>query len=135
MTPPRGRVPPGRENAKLPRDRFVRIPRYQTAKLWIIPKRSDPTPHVVSVHCPTCRDPDNSRLLHVVLKTDGSELEPGASASRGKNPNVRILLHVTREQIEEIRESFGKHDIGDTLRDILDHKGDPDEDPDWGTVP
>ena len=101
----------------------------------MIPKRDDPTPHVVSIHCPTCRDPDNSRLLHIVLKTDGRELEQGASAKLRANPNVRVLLHVTRQQIDEIRDSFGKRDTGDTLKDILVHKGDPDEDPSWGTVP
>ena len=87
------------------------------------------------MHCPTCRDPENSRLLHVVLKTDGGELEQGVPASRRANPNVRVLLHVTRPQIEEILASFGRHDTGDTLRDILAHRGDPDEDPNWGTVP
>lgn len=111
---------------KRPRDRVVPISRYQTAKLWIVPKREDPNPRVVSFHCSACRDSANSRLRIVELETEESELEAGFEPQR-KTPAARVLLRVTRKQIDEIQASFGRQDNGETLRDILVYKGDPEE--------
>src|SRR5580658_10878566 len=102
----RGRV----QVAKKPRAKrtdYVRISRYETASLWMLADPAVTEPRVVSFHCPTCPDPDNSRLLHINIPTEPKFPHRG-NARRTVKPPHRTLLHVTRAQIEQILADFGK---------------------------
>lgn len=101
----------------------VTIERYQTGKLWRIPNSVDSQLRVVSFHCSTCPDSDNSRLLYVELR--GSALPSGTGPTESRRKKVRMLLEVTRSEIEEVLASFGRHDNASTLRCIAALPGEP----------
>lgn len=95
----------------------VLILRFQTAKLWAISSPQGATPRVVSFHCPTCRDPERSRLLEIVLKE--APTDTGTFGyTKLREGAVRVLLHVTPPQVEEVLASFGREDNWQTLRSI-----------------
>lgn len=79
----------------------VQIERYQTASLWTIPIPADKAIRVVSFHCAACNDSENSRLLQIVLTT--TAVNNGISgAERSSQGQVRVLLRVTRSQVEDV---------------------------------
>lgn len=112
--------------AKEPRAKrtdYVRIARYETSSLWMLPDPAVTEPRVVSFRCPTCPDPDNSRLLHINIPTEPRYPHRG-NARRKVKPPHRTLLHVTRAQIEQILADFGKEENASTFRAIFHHKDD-----------
>jgi hypothetical protein len=125
MTQPPPRGPRGTEWSSLS-DESALIPIRQTAKLWVIPSRKHATPRVVSLHCPTCPNPDDSRLVHIEIVGE-RQTRSRIGQRGGKGAKLRLLLHVTRPQIQEILRSFGDHDNASTLLDILVHKDESDQ--------
>lgn len=116
----RGVIAKGR---RVRRVEFVRIPKYETASLWMLGAPGTSEPRVVLYHCPTCPDPDNSRLIHINVTTE--PLYPRReNAHRKAKPPIRLLLHVTRAQIEQILEDFGKKDNASALKAVFYHKDD-----------
>jgi hypothetical protein len=111
------------KGGKTRRAEYVRIPKFETASLWILAAPGAPEPRVVSFHCPTCRDPDNSRLIHINVPTEPWHPR-GENARRRPKPPHRMLLHVTRAQIEQILDDFGKKDNATGLRAVFHYKGD-----------
>jgi hypothetical protein len=107
------------------RDFQIGIELGQTLELWTIPRSDNPEPQPVSFHCSTCEDPDNSRLLFVVIRV-ASVVADRPTTQRSTRGSVRMVLHVTRAQIEEIRASFGRQDNASSLVDVLLHKGECD---------
>jgi|SRR5580658_147117 hypothetical protein len=111
---------------KTGRIEYVRVSKYETASLWMLGAPDDPSLKVVSLHCATCPDPDNSRLVHINVPTEPWHTRRENPRRKGKPP-LRMLLHVTRAQIEQILEDFGKKNNGATLRAIFYHKDDSGE--------
>jgi hypothetical protein len=116
----RGAMSKGRKARKV---EYVRIPKQSEASLWMLRAPGNPEPRVVSFHCPTCRDPDSSRLVHINVPTEPRYPRRKNARRRAKQP-VRLLMHVTRDQIEQILADFGKKDNSSTLRAIFYHKDD-----------
>lgn len=103
------------------RDReYVRIPQGATAEVWMITSSATRQPRVVSFHCPTCPDSDNSRLVDIRIRPEPRLGRPVTGGSLREKP-ARLLLHVTRQQIEQILSDFGNHGNASTLMDIARH--------------
>jgi hypothetical protein len=88
------------------RERWIRIPRYQTAELWMVPDLKDPRPRPMAYKCPSCSEKEETRLLSVVLQTapPGPRRRSNSTAKREARP--RILLRVTRSQLDDINAEF-----------------------------
>jgi hypothetical protein len=113
----------GLRKVRTPSVRYVRIPENSDASIWMLGTHEAPEPRVVSFHCGSCPDPDNSRLVHINVSTEPWRTR-SERARRKARPPVRLLMHVTRGQIEQILSDFGKKDNSDPLRAIFYHKGD-----------
>ncbi len=95
---------------------WVRIRRQATGEVGVLERQGMAGPQVVSFHCPSCPDPDNSRLVGIWLPAE----DPTQALLAGRKPprRERFFLHVTRAQISQILESFGRHDNWTMLLDI-----------------
>ncbi len=105
---------------------FDRIPKHSTAEIWMIGSPENPQQRVVSYHCEICRDPNNSRLVTIYVPTDPLVASKKDKHS-GKSHPVRLLLHLTRDQLEEILRDMGKENNADTLRAVFYHKDEPSD--------
>ncbi len=106
-----------------PRVEYVRIPKYQTASVWMLEGPDASKPRVVSYHCPTCENADNSRLIQINVPTEPWRPLRERIACKTK-PAFRMLLHVTRAQIEQILQDFGKQNNAATLEAVFYSKDD-----------
>jgi hypothetical protein len=88
------------------RERWITIPRYQTAELWMVPDLKDTRPRPMAYKCPSCSEKEETRLLSVVLQTapPGPRRRFNSTAKRETRP--RILLRVTRSQLDDINAEF-----------------------------
>ena len=102
---------------------WIRISRFQTARVWSIERSGFVGPQVVSFHCPTCPEPEDSRLVDVQVEAR-RPARHGHSDEEAGLVKERLLLRVTREQVEQIRDSFGRRDNGALLADICRAPGD-----------
>jgi hypothetical protein len=109
----------------------VRVPRHTMPSLWMVATPENLEPRVVTFHCPSCTDPDNSRLIHINLPTEPTSARLVKTRHKAAPP-VRFLMRVTRAQVEQILADFGRHDNGDILRAIFHHKGDTGDDSSTG---
>jgi hypothetical protein len=88
------------------RDRWITIPRYQTAELWMIPDLKDPRPRPMSYKCSSCSEKEETRLLSIVLQTAPPWPRRRVSPTAKREARPRILLRVTRSQLDEINAEF-----------------------------
>jgi hypothetical protein len=88
------------------RDERVRILRYQTAELRMVPssKFRRPTPSIFV--CPTCSKNEDMRLLMIELRAKRPQFQPKSRNPRKPEERPRILLRLTRRQLEDIRADF-----------------------------
>jgi hypothetical protein len=84
----------------------VKILRYQTAELWMVPGLDDPRPRPMAYTCSECSEKEETRLLSVVLQAapPGPWRRSHSAAKREARP--RILLRVTRSQLDDINAEF-----------------------------
>jgi hypothetical protein len=87
-------------------ERWIRIPRYQTAELWMVPDLKDRKPAPMVYTCPICSEKEETRLLSVVLENAPTRLRRRLRSSSKRTERPRILLRITREQLEDIRADF-----------------------------
>jgi hypothetical protein len=88
----------------------VRIPLHQTAELEMVPTidRSRLEPQVFN--CPSCtkRDGVDTKLLMIELQTRKRGRIAGRRSGRKRHPSAKVLLRVTRQQIDDIQAEFAK---------------------------
>jgi len=89
-------------------ERWIRIPRYQTAELWMVPDLKDRRPQPMAYTCPMCSEKEETRLLSIVLKTEPTRLRSRAKSSEKRVEHPRILLRITRSQLNDINAEFAR---------------------------
>jgi len=90
------------------RERWIRIPRYQTAELWMVPGLKDRRPQPMAYTCPMCSEKEETRLLSIVLKTEPTRLRSREKSSEKRVEHPRILLRITRSQLNDITAEFSR---------------------------
>ena len=91
-------------------EKRVKIVAGQTAELRMIPSRDGSRREPLVFSCPICteRDHVDTKLLMMELKTDARR--PGSRSQRDvrRRRHVLMLVRVTRQQIEDIRDEFNR---------------------------
>jgi len=90
------------------RERWIRIPRYQTAELWMVPGLKDRRLQPMAYTCPMCSEKEDTRLLSVVLQTSPTSSVRRSRAPTGRVEHPRILLRITRSQLNDITAEFAR---------------------------
>jgi hypothetical protein len=88
------------------REERVRILRHQTAELWMVPDSKSGGPQPMVFACPSCSETEETRLLSVELRTDPRRFPDRSRRPRSLKNRSRILLRITRQQLEYIRADF-----------------------------
>jgi hypothetical protein len=92
----------------LPRqhDQRVRVLRHQTAELWMVTNSTGGRPQPMVYVCPVCSEKEDTRLLSVELRTEPRRFPSRLRHTQKPENRPRILLRITRQQLEDIRADF-----------------------------
>jgi hypothetical protein len=116
MTPPRREHQSPHTNPRRRREEYVRIPRSQTAELRMIRGLRELRPQPLVFYCPSCPDPANSRLVMILLSPKTRVLPRQILVPRRRPEPIKMLLHLTLQQVDDIRAEFDRPPKGSTAR-------------------
>jgi hypothetical protein len=88
------------------REVWIRVPRYQTAELWMVCGLKDRRPQPMAYVCPSCSEKEETRLLSIVLETAPPRLRWRSRSTSKRLEHPRILLRMTRSQLDDINAEF-----------------------------
>jgi hypothetical protein len=88
------------------RESWIRVPRYQTAELWMVRGLKDKRPQPMAYVCPSCSEKEETRLLSIVLETAPPRLRWRSRSTSKRLEHPRILLRMTRSQLDDINAEF-----------------------------
>jgi hypothetical protein len=72
----------------------------------MVPNLKDRRPQPIAYTCPTCSKKEETRLLSVVLETTPIRLRWKTKSSAKRVEHPRILLRITRSQLNDINAEF-----------------------------